>query len=139
MKLSIKYFGPVKQAVVDFKRINVLVGPQSSGKSTILKIASFCNWIEKHVQLTQSPGDWVNPDVVKYHLFLFHKLDGYAYPGSVISYKSDTLQFKISFDKNLLIGTHLNGLISVGIIDVQKTPISLQRGTLLRLSRIGSM
>lgn len=106
MKLSIKNFGPVKQAVVDFKRINVLVGPQSSGKSTILKIASFCNWIEKHIQLTQSPGDWVNPDVVKYHLVLFHKLDGYAYPGSEISYKSETLQFKINFDKNLLIGTH---------------------------------
>ncbi|MBO7060573.1 MAG: AAA family ATPase [Fibrobacter sp.] len=106
MKLSIKNFGPVKQAVVDFKRINVLVGPQSSGKSTILKIASFCNWVEKNVQLTQAPGDWVNPDIVRYHLILFHKLDGYALPGSEISYKSDTLQFDIKFDKNLLIGTH---------------------------------
>ena len=48
----------------------------------------------------------MNPDIVRYHLILFHKLDGYALPGSEISYKSDTLQFDIKFDKNLLIGTH---------------------------------
>ena len=61
-KLTIKNFGPIKSASLDFKRVNVLIGPQSSGKSTILKIASFCNWVEKKIQLTQVPGDWMNPE-----------------------------------------------------------------------------
>ena len=37
-KLSIKNFGPIKSVSLDFKRINVLIGPQSSGKSTISKL-----------------------------------------------------------------------------------------------------
>ena len=105
-KLTIKNFGPIKSASLDFKRVNVLIGPQSSGKSTILKIASFCNWVEKKIQLTQVPGDWMNPDVVRDQLITFHKLDDYALPGAEIYYKSDTLQFEIKFDKNLLIGIH---------------------------------
>ncbi len=105
-KLTIKNFGPIKSASLDFKRVNVLIGPQSSGKSTILKIASFCNWIEKKIQLTQIPSDWMNPDVVRDQLITFHKLDDYALPSAEIYYKSDTLQFEIKFDKNLFIGIH---------------------------------
>ena len=97
VKLSIKNFGPIRQATLDFKRCNVLVGPQSSGKSTILKIASFCSWLEKKIQLSQVPVDWCNPEVVKDQLISFHKLDGYASRGSEISYKSDFLQFDIRF------------------------------------------
>ena len=114
VKMIIKNFGPIKSASLDFKRVNVLIGPQSSGKSTILKIASFCNWVEKKIQLTQVPGDWMNPDVVRDQLITFHKLDDYALPGAEIYYKSDTLQFEIKFDKK-------------------------PRGILSRQSRIGSM
>jgi AAA15 family ATPase/GTPase len=39
-KLSIKNFGPIVQADIDLKRINVFIGPQGSGKSTIAKVIS---------------------------------------------------------------------------------------------------
>ena len=39
-KLSIRNFGPVVKADIDLKRINVFIGPQGSGKSTMAKVIS---------------------------------------------------------------------------------------------------
>jgi AAA15 family ATPase/GTPase len=99
-KLSIKNFGPIKSVSLDFKRINVLIGPQSSGKSTILKIASFCNWLEKNIQLTQNPSEWFDSKVIRDQLITFHKLDGYASAGSEILFKTETLQLAVKFLEN---------------------------------------
>lgn len=107
-KLTIKNFGPVKSASLNFKRINVLIGPQSSGKSTILKIASFCNWLEKKIQLTQDPDEWTTPTVIKDQLITFHKLDGYASTGSEILFKTETLQVLINFSENNHIDVEFN-------------------------------
>ncbi len=99
-RLSIKNFGPIKSVSLDLKRINVLIGPQSSGKSTILKIASFCNWLEKRIQLSQNPDDWIDFKVFKDQLVTFHKLDGYASNGSEILFKTETLQIVVKFLEN---------------------------------------
>lgn len=99
-RLSIKNFGPIKSVSLDLKRINVLIGPQSSGKSTILKIASFCNWLEKRIQLSQNPDDWIDSKVFKDQLVTFHKLDGYASNGSEILFKTETLQIAVKFLEN---------------------------------------
>jgi AAA15 family ATPase/GTPase len=39
-KLRIKKFGPIEHAEIDLKRINVFIGPQASGKSTLAKVIS---------------------------------------------------------------------------------------------------
>ncbi len=39
-RLTIENFGPIKKAEIDLKKINVFIGPQGSGKSTIAKIIS---------------------------------------------------------------------------------------------------
>ncbi|MBO9201147.1 MULTISPECIES: AAA family ATPase [Niastella] len=39
-KLRIRNFGPIEDADIDLKRINVFIGPQASGKSTIAKVIS---------------------------------------------------------------------------------------------------
>ena len=46
-KLTIHHIGPIKNVTLMLKRINVVIGPQSAGKSCILKIACFCAWAEK--------------------------------------------------------------------------------------------
>ena len=46
-KLVIHHIGPVKHVDLVLKRINVVIGPQSAGKSCILKVACFCAWAEK--------------------------------------------------------------------------------------------
>ena len=51
-KLSIRNFGLIAEADIDLKRINVFIGPQGSGKSTIAKIISaFKNY-------NKSQDDW---------------------------------------------------------------------------------
>lgn len=37
-KLIIKNFGPVKEAEIELKKVNIFIGPQGSGKSTIAKV-----------------------------------------------------------------------------------------------------
>ena len=45
--LKIYNFGPIKNAEFDFKKLNVLIGQQGTGKSCVLKIMAFCLWLEK--------------------------------------------------------------------------------------------
>lgn len=57
-KLSIRNFGPIVNADIDLKRINVFIGPQGSGKSTIAKVISaFRNY-------NQLKADWVEHDFI---------------------------------------------------------------------------
>jgi len=41
-KLVIKNFGPIDSATLNFRNVNVLIGPQASGKSTIAKLYTIC-------------------------------------------------------------------------------------------------
>ena len=52
--IEIKNIGPIKEVEISLNKINVFMGPQSSGKSTIAKIISFCTWVEKDVATNQS-------------------------------------------------------------------------------------
>ena len=45
--LIIKNIGPINEVEFDLNKINIFMGPQSSGKSTIAKIVSYCAWLEK--------------------------------------------------------------------------------------------
>lgn len=47
-RLIINNIGPLKHVDVDLKTVNVFIGRQSSGKSTLAKIISFCSWLEKN-------------------------------------------------------------------------------------------
>jgi hypothetical protein len=46
-RIHIRNIGPIKDVTLDLNKINVIMGPQSSGKSTIAKIVSYCQWVEK--------------------------------------------------------------------------------------------
>ncbi|MFP3592306.1 AAA family ATPase [Chryseobacterium sp. SIMBA_038] len=42
-KLIVKNFGPIESANLDLKSVNVFIGPQASGKSTLAKLYTICN------------------------------------------------------------------------------------------------
>ena len=42
-KLIVKHFGPIEIADLDLKSVNVFIGPQASGKSTLAKLYTICN------------------------------------------------------------------------------------------------
>lgn len=90
--ITIKNVGPIKDVSFDLNKINVFMGPQSSGKSTIAKIVSYCSWFEKNKILHIS--DQTN---FFEELIAFHNLeDTYFSDDSEILYESDNcrLDFK---------------------------------------------
>lgn len=95
-KLTIRNIGPLKNVVVNVTKFNVFIGPQSSGKSCILKIASFCKWVEKRIELSQSYEKYLNDDVFMKRLIDFHKLDGFLNEDFLIQYESSHMSFTIS-------------------------------------------
>lgn len=91
-RIEIKNIGPIKDVDIELNKINVLMGPQSSGKSTIAKIISFCQWTEKRYLLD---GEF-NYDV-REQLLDFHRLsDNYFYENSSFTYETDfiTITYK---------------------------------------------
>lgn len=51
--LVIRNFGPVREADLQLGDVNVIIGMQSSGKSCVLKMACYCAWAEKRLELSQ--------------------------------------------------------------------------------------
>ena len=91
--ITIKNIGPIKEVVkISLNRINVFMGPQSSGKSTIAKIISFCTWVEKDVATSQSLSEYQeNKTYFGERLESFHKIKGYFNSDSYIHYKSEVV------------------------------------------------
>jgi hypothetical protein len=91
--LVIRNLGPLKEADIELKRINVIIGSQSSGKSCVLKTACYCTWVEKRIELTQSADFFAKEGNFLGELERFHKLKGYVRDDTYISYESDFMAF----------------------------------------------
>lgn len=98
-KLTIRNFGPIKSVGIDLKKFTVIIGPQSSGKSCILKIASFCKWLEKRIELSQNPDKYLSEEMVRTELLQFHKLNGFQKSNTFIKYESQFMAFSLTFDE----------------------------------------
>lgn len=91
--IKIRNIGPIKEVPeITLNRVNVFMGPQSSGKSTIAKIISFCTWVEKDVATSQSLKEYDGTTRFKDQLESFHKIKGYFRANSYIRYTSDTVE-----------------------------------------------
>lgn len=99
--LVIRNLGPLKEADVELKRINVIIGSQSSGKSCVLKTACYCTWVEKRIELTQTTDFFAKDDNFLKELERFHKLKGYIKPDTFISYESDFMSFSYDNATNI--------------------------------------
>lgn len=89
--LIIKNVGPIKEIDIFLKRFNFLIGPQSSGKSTIAKILSTCEWIEKEIATTRNENAIGNGDSFKSLVESFHKMEDYfdSYAPSYVFFETD--------------------------------------------------
>ncbi len=91
-QVKIRKFGPIRDIVLNINRINVIIGPQSSGKSTIAKVICFCQWLEK-VVIQHRSADQVTDEFVKEHLVKYHQFANYVNADSLIVYESDFIDF----------------------------------------------
>lgn len=98
--LIIRSIGPIDEADITLKRINVIIGPQSLGKSTALKLASYCTWVEKRIELKQTPHEFLEGDGFIRQLETFHKMKGYFRDESFLSYESDYISFSYKYSLN---------------------------------------
>lgn len=82
--IKIENIGPIKKVDIDLNKINIFIGPQSSGKSTIAKIISYCSWYEKNKILGTDPNIDFYEELLKFH----NLEDNYFCDESLIEYTS---------------------------------------------------
>ena len=96
--LIINKVGPIDRVQFELNRINCFIGPQSSGKSTIAKIISFCMWLEKDVLIHRNTLH-IDQEFFHKNLLAFHQLEHAFTEESHISYQSSILSFQYSNEK----------------------------------------
>lgn len=104
--LHVKNFGPIKDAKLDLRNVNVLIGPQASGKSTLAKLFAICKSPVMYFELKKPDDeslfttlkidippriDITKPSFSKFMETLdFFSLTGFYKENSEISYVSST-------------------------------------------------
>lgn len=98
-RVVIKNVGVVKEACLELKKLTILIGAQSTGKSTIAKIVCYCTWVEKEIFLNASSANFEKENYFEENLVNFHKMKGFVSEQSVIEYETDVMYFKFEQKK----------------------------------------
>lgn len=93
--LIIRGIGPIKEADIELKRFNFIIGPQSSGKSTVAKILSTCCWVEKEVATTMNENVVVDANSFVSLMEDFHKMTDYFDDDSEIIFETDVVSISL--------------------------------------------
>lgn len=93
--LVIRNIGPIKEAEIELKRFNFIIGSQSSGKSTIAKILSTCSWIEKEVSTTINDKAIAEGESFVTLMEDFHKMIDYFDENSEIDFDTDVIHVSL--------------------------------------------
>lgn len=91
-RLTIKNIGPIKDVSIDIKKLNVIMGPQSSGKSTIAKILDYCHYVEKQYCLFRKDKYIFQ---MQMELESHYKMSGFFNLESYIKYESYYLTIEL--------------------------------------------
>lgn len=101
-RIVIRDFGPIKEADILLKDVNIIIGEQSIGKSCVLKVSCFCAWVEKRIEIEQNPKRFEKAGNFIEELVNFHRLNGYAHEKTYIGYESDFMKFSYDVEHGFL-------------------------------------
>ena len=90
-RLIIRNIGPIKNVDMELNKVNVFIGEQSSGKSTIAKIISFCSWLEKSAN--KDDVLFTNGKEAYRRLQSYHHIQSYFGKDSLICYLGDNVAY----------------------------------------------
>jgi hypothetical protein len=96
-RIIIRNLGPIADADILLKDVNVVIGEQSIGKSCVLKVSCFCTWVEKRIAIEQNARRFEKKGVFMEELMSFHRLNGYVHENTYIGYESDFMEFSYDF------------------------------------------
>ena len=96
-KLTIKDIGPIKKIMMDINKITFLLGPQSSGKSTIAKVLCHCQWIEKrcYTNFEEESAKFVVGTSFVDGFNEYYRFNGYFRNNSYILYEGNYITWSI--------------------------------------------
>lgn len=95
-KLVIKNFGPIKAVELELGRINVLIGDQSTGKSTIAKVLTAIQATFFRDILNVPNDEFINRETLLFFEYLkWFEIENYFYDNSVIQYSSELYFFEL--------------------------------------------
>lgn len=96
-RLIVRNIGPIKEVDIDLKKVNVFIGAQSSGKSTLAKIISFCTWLDKHTdKATKMYANGAIRSLMSYHRLTKE----YFSNKTTIFYQGDNIVYAYNWPKN---------------------------------------
>ena len=138
-KIKIHNLGPVKDVEFVLNRINVITGPQCSGKSTIAKVVCACSWLEKDAVRRQSLTH-VTREVFEQVLFTYHQLDKYPKHDDIeVEYDGDALYVrytKDSFDVHMAAGFEQKSLGKVAYLPAERNIAAIENVESFKLPEI---
>jgi len=107
-RIKIQNVGPISNVDFELNKVNVIIGPQSSGKSTIAKIISYCQWVEKRYLLDGEYKEDVHKQLLDFHHLdenYFDKKSNFEYESDFIkiSYKGKRLEENISINESKIL------------------------------------
>lgn len=103
-KIKIKNFGPIKAGLLEndgwmeINKVTVFIGNQGSGKSTVAKLISTFNWLEKTLIRGDIKEDAIANDYF-IDLFRFHRLENYFSLNTQIEYHGTVYNFQCTNEK----------------------------------------
>lgn len=101
-RIIIHNLGPIADADIYLKDVNVIIGEQSIGKSCVLKVSCFCTWVEKRIAIEQSARRFEKKGMFMEELVNFHRLKGYEHENTFIGYESDYVKFSYDNEHGFL-------------------------------------
>ncbi|MBM6891180.1 MULTISPECIES: AAA family ATPase [Bacteroides] len=113
--IEIKSVGPIKDVKIFLNKINLFIGPQSSGKSTIAKVISFCYWLEKNALMNQGIQH-IGKTFFENKLIVFHKMSSYFSEDSYLKYEGEAIRFEYTTESFNIEKTENFGQLKVGKI-----------------------
>lgn len=66
-KIKIQNIGPITNVEMKLNKVNMILSPQSSGKSTIAKLISYCQWVERRCLLDGEYKEDVHKQLLDFH------------------------------------------------------------------------
>lgn len=95
--IIVKNLGPIRHAELDLNKVNVFMGPQSCGKSTLVKAICHCRWVEKRATMDKSLNEFNHGEKFLRNFMRFHKLSAeYFSDETYIHYSGTSIEMTLS-------------------------------------------